>query len=140
MLRPLESSDKTWLGSYANDFHSRFLSLLSYRFRAFDSVTALSINESAVAGARLDPSYSPAPFTKESLDQVLTPFDLKRLAGYANNVLDYHVICEYNQACSFFGLFKHPGVYFNPILLMTFLSLNLPLCLRDNLLTLLEWI
>lgn len=94
MLRPLESSDKTWLGSYANDFHSRFLSLLSYRFRAFDSVTALSINESAVAGARLDPSYSPAPFTKESLDQVLTPFDLKRLAGYANNVLDYHVILD----------------------------------------------
>lgn len=95
MLRPLESSDKTWLGSYANDFHSRFLSLLAYRFRTFDPVTALSINESASSGARLDPSYEPAPFTKESLDQILTPFDLKRLAAYANNILDYHVICEY---------------------------------------------
>ncbi|KAJ2996615.1 hypothetical protein NUW58_g916 [Xylaria curta] len=94
MLRPLESSDKTWLGSYANDFHSRFLSLLSYRFRTFDPVTALSINESATSGARLDSSYSPTPFTKESLDQILTPFDLKRLAAYANNLLDYHVILD----------------------------------------------
>ncbi|KAI0435746.1 GNAT acetyltransferase 2-domain-containing protein [Xylaria telfairii] len=94
MLRPLESSDKTWLGSYANDFHSRFLSLLAYRFRTFDPLTALSINESASSGARLDPSYEPAPFTKESLDQILTPFDLKRLAAYANNVLDYHVILD----------------------------------------------
>ncbi|KAI0203492.1 GNAT acetyltransferase 2-domain-containing protein [Astrocystis sublimbata] len=94
MLRPLESSDKTWLGSYANDFHSRFLSLLSYRFRNFDSTTALGINESASSGARLDPSYSPALFTKQSLDQILTPFDLKRLAAYANNLLDYHVILD----------------------------------------------
>ncbi|KAH8157659.1 hypothetical protein CIB48_g10585 [Xylaria polymorpha] len=89
-----QSSDKTWLGSYANDFHSRFLSLLAYRFRTFDPVTALSINESASSGARLDPSYEPAPFTKESLDQILTPFDLKRLAAYANNILDYHVILD----------------------------------------------
>ncbi|KAF2969227.1 hypothetical protein GQX73_g4337 [Xylaria multiplex] len=94
MLRPLESSDKTWLGSYANDFHTRFLSLLSYRFRTFDSVTALSINDSASSGARLDPSYIATPFTKDSLDQILTPFDLKRLASYANNLLDYHVILD----------------------------------------------
>ncbi|KAI3322649.1 DUF699-domain-containing protein [Xylariaceae sp. AK1471] len=94
MLRPLESSDKTWLGSYANDFHSRFLSLLSYRFRTFHSVTALSINESATSGSRLDQSYSPTPLTKEALDQILTPFDLKRLAAYANNLLDYHVILD----------------------------------------------
>lgn len=95
MLKPLESSDKTWLGSYANDFHNRFLSLLSYRFRTFEPATALSINESATSGARLDPSYSPPPFTKESLDQILTPFDLKRLASYANNLLDYHVIRKF---------------------------------------------
>jgi len=100
MLRPLESSDKTWLGSYANDFHTRFLSLLSYRFRTFDSVTALSVNESANAGAQLDESSSPAPLTKEALDQILTPFDLKRLAAYANNLLDYHVICKCLPALS----------------------------------------
>lgn len=112
MLRPLESSDKTWLGSYANDFHSRFLSLLSYRFRTFDSITALSINESASSGAQLDPSYSPAPFTKESLDQILTPFDLKRLAAYANNLLDYHVIRMYISMMflsSSYRLFQMPN-------------------------------
>ncbi|KAI1169726.1 N-acetyltransferase-like protein [Nemania sp. FL0916] len=94
MLRPLKSSDKTWLGSYANDFHHRFLSLLSYQFRSFDPTTALSISQTATSGARLDPSYSPPPFTKESLDQILTPFDVKRLVGYANNLLDYHVILD----------------------------------------------
>lgn len=104
MLRPLESSDKTWLGSYANDFHHRFLSLLSYRFRTFEPATALGINESATSGARLDPSYSPPPFTKESLDQILTPFDLKRLASYANNLLDYHVIRKFIPISSIYAV------------------------------------
>ncbi|KAI8629615.1 DUF699-domain-containing protein [Xylariaceae sp. FL1651] len=94
MLRPLEHSEQTWLGAYANDFHCRFLSLLSYQFRTFGAVTALSIIESASLGARLDPLSTPAPLTKESLDQILTPFDMKRLAAYANNSLDWHVILD----------------------------------------------
>ncbi|KAI1491190.1 GNAT acetyltransferase 2-domain-containing protein [Biscogniauxia mediterranea] len=95
MLRPLENSnDKTWLGAYANDFHSRFLSLLSYNFRNFHHSLALSVDESASAGARLDPSYKPVPLSKEALDATLTPFDLKRLEAYANNLLDYHVILD----------------------------------------------
>ncbi|ROT39927.1 N-acetyltransferase [Sodiomyces alkalinus F11] len=94
MIRPLEASgDQSWLGAFCRDFHRRFLSLLSYQFRAFPSVMALSIDESANAGAKLD-SQEPTSLTKADLDGVLTPFDLKRLESYANNMLDYHVILD----------------------------------------------
>ncbi|KAI4137296.1 MAG: hypothetical protein L6R39_007357, partial [Caloplaca ligustica] len=96
MLRTLAtaSNDSAWLGAFARDFHKRFLSLLSYQFRTFPSVLALSINESANTGARLDTSSPPRPLTRSELDDEFSPFDLKRLDSYANNMLDYHVIID----------------------------------------------
>jgi len=95
MLRPLETAqDKAWLGSFARDFHRRFLSLLSYQFREFPSILALSINESTNAGFKLDPSNELRPLSKVELDGLLSPFDLKRLESYANNMLDYHVVLD----------------------------------------------
>ena len=98
MIRTLSNGDGTtdnaWLGAFARDFHKRFLSLLSYQFRAFPSVLALSIIESANAGAKLDTSFTPQPLTKSELDASFSPFDLKRLDSYANNMLDYHVILD----------------------------------------------
>ncbi|KAI4128826.1 MAG: hypothetical protein LQ338_002526 [Usnochroma carphineum] len=96
MLRTLanSSNDTAWLGAFARDFHKRFLSLLSYQFRAFPSVLALSINESANAGAKLDTSSPPRLLTRSELDDAFSPFDLKRLDSYANNMLDYHVILD----------------------------------------------
>lgn len=100
MLRTLSTgaSDRTWLAAYTRDFHNRFLSLLSYQFRAFPSILALSINESANAGSKLDPSSTastpPHSLTKPDLDALFSPFDLKRLDSYANNMLDYHVILD----------------------------------------------
>ena len=94
MLRPLENTqDRSWLGAFAQDFHKRFLSLLSYQFRTFSVITALSVVESANAGSRLSEVESLA-FDKVELDRSLTPFDLKRLESYANNMLDYHVILD----------------------------------------------
>jgi N-acetyltransferase 10 len=94
MLRPLEKAEDTsWLGAFARDFHRRFLSLLSYQFRDFASIVGLSIDESANAGAALD-GLPATPLTKAELDGLLTPFDLKRLESYANNMLDYHVILD----------------------------------------------
>ena len=104
MLRTLSSSsqDTSWLGAFARDFHKRFLSLLSYQFRTFPSVLALSINESAGSGAKLDPSsLSHQPLMKPELDALLSPFDLKRLDSYANNMLDYHVIIDLIPSISF---------------------------------------
>lgn len=97
MLRTLDSttsSDPAWLGAYSRDFHRRFLSLLSYQFRSFASVQALSIDESANVGIKLDTNAPPRPLTKVELDELFSPFDLKRLDSYANNMLDYHVILD----------------------------------------------
>lgn len=95
MLRPLDNrEDKAWLGAFARDFHRRFLSLLSYQFRDFASILALSVDESANAGFKLDPANQPQSLSKRELDALLSPFDLKRLESYANNMLDYHVILD----------------------------------------------
>lgn len=96
MLRSLEttSSDGSWVAAFAKDFQKRFLSLLSYQFRSFPSVTSLSIEESASHGANLDTELQAAPLTKSELDALFSPFDLKRLDSYANNMLDYHVILD----------------------------------------------
>ncbi|KAL8932428.1 MAG: hypothetical protein Q9211_006319 [Gyalolechia sp. 1 TL-2023] len=98
MLRTLatnkDDNDTAWLGAFARDFHKRFLSLLSYQFRTFPSVLALSINESANTGAKLDTSTPLRPLTRSELDDSFSPFDLKRLDSYANNMLDYHVIID----------------------------------------------
>ena len=96
MIRPLSTgaNDPAWLGAFARDFHKRFLSLLSFQFRTFPSVLVLSIIESTNAGAKLDTSSPPTSLTKDELDDVFSPFDLKRLDSYANNMLDYHVILD----------------------------------------------
>nr|POE48354.1 rna cytidine acetyltransferase [Quercus suber] len=97
MLRTLDSGDKdpAWLGAYAKDFHRRFLSLLSYQFRSFGSVQALAINEAASIGVNLlNASEKSTALDKATLDTYFTPFDLKRLDSYANNMLDYHVILD----------------------------------------------
>lgn len=96
MLRTLATgtNDASWLGAFARDFHRRFLALLSYQFREFPSVLSLSICESANAGAKLDSSAALRILKKADLDAVFSPFDLKRLDSYANNLLDYHVILD----------------------------------------------
>lgn len=94
MLRPLESSgDRSWLGAFARDFHRRFVSLLSYDFRTFPAITALSVDESTNAGAQLD-KVEARGLTKAELDDLMTPFDLKRLDSYAKNMFDYRVILD----------------------------------------------
>ncbi|KAJ7652167.1 GNAT acetyltransferase 2-domain-containing protein [Mycena polygramma] len=98
MVRGLNSSSDSqeWLGEFAKDFRRRFLSLLSYKFREFGSATALSVLEAVNLGLKsvdADPSKSRELRTTE-LSHLLTPFDLKRLEAYANNMLDYHVILD----------------------------------------------
>ncbi|KAK3305790.1 GNAT acetyltransferase 2-domain-containing protein [Chaetomium strumarium] len=95
MIRPLQDgNDPSWLGAFANDFHRRFLSLLSYRFREFPPALALTIEEAAKSSAKLDPSTAPVEINKTELDAILTPFDHKRLESYANGMLDYHVVLD----------------------------------------------
>ncbi|EXJ88610.1 tRNA(Met) cytidine acetyltransferase [Capronia coronata CBS 617.96] len=112
MLRPLSSNngtDSSWLSAYAQDFHKRFLTLLSYQFRTFASVQALSISESASRAttnsnsnsSSSDATFNAAPLTKHDLDSLFSPFDLARLESYANNMLDYHVILDMMPAIAY---------------------------------------
>ncbi|KAJ7608711.1 GNAT acetyltransferase 2-domain-containing protein [Roridomyces roridus] len=96
MVRSLGDSQQEWLGEFAKDFRKRFLSLLSYKFREFGSVTALSLLEAVNAGLKAvdaDPTKS-RELNSLELSHLLTPFDLKRLEAYANNMLDYHAILD----------------------------------------------
>ena len=96
---------------YLVDFRRRFLTLLSFKFREFGSVTSLCVIEAANAGVKKlnqDKSKGDYPLPHPShrlyilypelslaeLSTLLTPFDLKRLESYANNMLDYHVIMD----------------------------------------------
>ncbi|KAF8876384.1 GNAT acetyltransferase 2-domain-containing protein [Infundibulicybe gibba] len=97
MVRGLNSSVESeleWLREFAKDFRRRFLSLLSFKFREFGSVTALSVLEAANSGAKQLDENSTHDLTSSELLILLTPFDLKRLESYANNMLDYHVILD----------------------------------------------
>ncbi|KAI9228510.1 MAG: GNAT acetyltransferase 2-domain-containing protein [Piptocephalis tieghemiana] len=92
MLRTLDTSDlprqcsPEWLSAFSQDFSRRFLSLLAYQFRSFQSVLALSILGT--------PGSSPFPITQEDLAKELSGYDLKRLDSYASNMLDYHVVTD----------------------------------------------
>ncbi|QBM90705.1 N-acetyltransferase 10 [Metschnikowia aff. pulcherrima] len=87
MLHVLGGHKDAWLHAFATDFHKRFLNLLSYEFRKFPAVQALNVIE-AVGSVAND------PLLRQALDAQMSPFDLKRLESYANNLLDYHVILD----------------------------------------------
>ena len=53
----------------------------------------LSLRTSRSA-SKLDADLAAKPISKAELDALFTPFDLKRLDSYANNMLDYHVILD----------------------------------------------
>jgi N-acetyltransferase 10 len=94
MIRTLEGvTDSAWLSAFARDFHRRFLTLLSYQFRSFRVDTSLSIEASASSGAK-NGSASDKAMTKAELDELWSPFDLKRLDKYAQQMVDYHLIVD----------------------------------------------
>ncbi|PBP19834.1 N-acetyltransferase 10 [Diplocarpon rosae] len=95
MIRALGSGEEvSWLGSFSRDFQHRFAKLLQYQFRMFPSELALIVDELANKGAKLDTTFQHKRFSKQDLDRILNPWDLKRLVSYANNMLDYHVILD----------------------------------------------
>lgn len=97
MLKPTnrDSTDPSWLGAYAQDFHRRIMNLASYQFRTFSTILMLSIDDSSNKGIKLlSDSQKAQPLSKSDLDNLLSPYDIKRLKSYADNMLDYHVILD----------------------------------------------
>lgn len=91
MLKVLSEREDKWLKAFSRDFHKRFLSLLSYNFKAFNSIQSLSLIDATEIGGKVSRK---GELSRNDLDEVFTPFDLKRLDSYANNLLDYHVILD----------------------------------------------
>lgn len=87
MLHVLSNQNDQWLLEFAKDFHKRFLNLLSYEFSKFSAVQALDVLQSIG-------KFDGKALERASLNDMLSPFDLKRLDSYANNLLDYHVILD----------------------------------------------
>lgn len=74
------------------------MNLLSYdSFKKFESATALSIIDAASrrqGSTSTTPAASNRVITAEELNTLLSPFDMKRLQSYADNMIDYHVIID----------------------------------------------
>ena len=76
------------------------MSLLAYNFSKFACSLAISIldptrNEENPQGIYdKNDSSDFVALTKFELDAFFSPFDLKRLEGYTNNLIDYHVIMD----------------------------------------------
>lgn len=94
-LSTVPNEELGWLGDFAIDFRQRFLSLLSYQFREFTSAMALSILEAVDVGVRkADGSGMSKVLTTTELAMNFSPYDIKRLESYANNMVDYHAILD----------------------------------------------
>ena len=73
---------KNWLASFNTDFTRRFISLLSFSlFRKLSVRMCLSLTEGVM-------------LSDDTLAYRPSPFDVKRLESYANNLLDYHMILD----------------------------------------------
>ena len=97
----------SWLSEFSLDFKKRFLDLLSFQFKNFTPIVSLSVMESCFLndlgndrkGIEMEPLNSPQEIYRQ-----FTPFDIKRMESYAQNLLDYHVILDLipNLAKSYF--------------------------------------
>eukprot|EP00658_Telonema_sp_P-2_P016160 TRINITY_DN1625_c0_g2_i2.p1 TRINITY_DN1625_c0_g2~~TRINITY_DN1625_c0_g2_i2.p1 ORF type:complete len:1018 (+),score=296.10 TRINITY_DN1625_c0_g2_i2:224-3277(+) len=91
MLRTMRSdqAESSWLNKLYSDFHRRWLALLGYEFRNFSVALALEVLK-APAGAESEA----VPLSDTELGFYFTPYDLKRLESYSNNLVDYHMITD----------------------------------------------
>ncbi|TPX63806.1 hypothetical protein SpCBS45565_g06335 [Spizellomyces sp. 'palustris'] len=90
-------SNESWLDAFAYDFRRRFVELLGFGFRDFPSTLVLSVLEAAGAfkdRASATSPYTPPLTTSQEVYRHFSPWDLKRLESYTNNLLDYHVIMD----------------------------------------------
>ncbi|XP_069821292.1 RNA cytidine acetyltransferase isoform X2 [Dendropsophus ebraccatus] len=83
------SEQEPWLTAFWKDFRRRFLSLLSYQFRNFSPSVSLNILQNKNVKKE-----SESLITRSELEASFTPYDLKRLEMYSQNMVDYHLIMD----------------------------------------------
>ncbi|KAM9961006.1 hypothetical protein ACTFIW_010178 [Dictyostelium discoideum] len=107
MLRELNNEQNNtickdgWLQSFHQDFKKRFINLLGYEFRNFNSSIALNIlyekkinNTSVVAATTTSSTTTKNELTQNEMELLFSSYDLKRLESYSNNIVDYHVVID----------------------------------------------
>ncbi|XP_018326936.1 RNA cytidine acetyltransferase isoform X2 [Agrilus planipennis] len=120
VLNSEETREADWLMSYWMDFRRRFVSLLAYQFSKFTPFLALSILQNN--------SYqiTPRRLTKSELDVHMTPYDIKRLEMYSNNLVDYHLIVDLMPSLSrIFFLNQMDDVHFSAVQMAILLGIGL---------------
>jgi len=94
--------NSNWLAQFYEDFTIRFSSLLGFVFRKYSVKTAFSLlSKQRMKTDSLDGGQkeyfgrrAAKPLTKDRLDTIFSPYDLKRLESYASNIIDYHVVID----------------------------------------------
>ena len=89
----LNDNGTSWLPLFWADFRRRFVNLLGYDFRKFSPTLALTV----LSNKTMEKSMGDAG--KQNIDGsglglLITPYDLKRLEQYGNNMADYHLVMD----------------------------------------------
>merc|ERR1719430_2673955 len=91
MLKVLDettSPSSSWLGLFWADFRRRLVSLLGYNLSSLSPSLALSLLHNKAA------EVPTTTITPTLLSAHLTPYDVKRLELYSNNMADHHLITD----------------------------------------------
>uniref|UniRef100_A0A8C5W9M5 RNA cytidine acetyltransferase n=1 Tax=Leptobrachium leishanense TaxID=445787 RepID=A0A8C5W9M5_9ANUR len=97
-----ESEQALWLTAFWKDFQRRFLALLSYQFRNFQPSLALNVLQNKNVKKESQSGES-------CLQAAFTPYDLKRLEMYSQNMVDYHLIMDLIPTVSRLFFLQHLG-------------------------------
>ncbi|KAL7230420.1 hypothetical protein ACSBR2_008828 [Camellia fascicularis] len=103
VLKPLNNDDvessglDQWgfFGPFYQDFRQRFIGLLQYSFRDMEYKLAMSVLDPKINFAELEPALSTTSNgLLKSLNEIMTPHDMKRLEAYTNNLADFRLILD----------------------------------------------
>ncbi|TRY75386.1 hypothetical protein TCAL_06345 [Tigriopus californicus] len=91
MLKSLNTDQKQlspWLPAFWTDFRKRIVNLLGFDFRKFSPALALSILSNK------NQTNVNEPLEASAISHIISPYDMKRLELYNNNMADYHLITD----------------------------------------------
>ncbi|KAK9163956.1 hypothetical protein Syun_004858 [Stephania yunnanensis] len=103
VIKTLDSDDIEVSGSgqfgffspFYKDFRLRFARLLGSSFREMEYKLAMSVLDPKINFTELEPSaIATSDGFGTSLNEILSPYDMKRLEAYCNNLVDFHMILD----------------------------------------------
>ncbi|KAK9165712.1 hypothetical protein Scep_000903 [Stephania cephalantha] len=103
VIKTLDSDDIEVSGSgqfgffspFYKDFRLRFARLLGSSFREMEYKLAMSVLDPKINFTELEPTaIATSDGFGTSLNEILSPYDMKRLEAYCNNLVDFHMILD----------------------------------------------